>query len=288
MSSALLRSLPCLLALAAAVHAQARDVRTLSLDFGLYQSDKATVMYTRFAPVIDRIQKDAERLIDRPLDIHIEIFPSYDEAIEALVAGEVDFVRFGPASYITAKARNPAIELIAMEEEEGQKRFKGMIVVAKGSSVRTLADLRGKRFAFGDANSTIGRYLVQAELAKAGIHAPDLEKYDFLDRHDKVARAVELGDYDAGAIKESTYEEYAKRLRVVHTFDNVTKPWVARAALDQALVLALRASLLALTDPAALNALKVSGFAVASDADYELVRAGMTQAAAFERRTTKQ
>src|SRR5688572_20666386 len=103
---------------------RASDGTTVSLEFGLYQSDKATVMYTKFTPVIECIQKDAEQRLGRPVDISLEIFPTYEDGIAALAAGEIDFVRFGPAPYVTAKARNPQIELLAMEEEDGSKRFK--------------------------------------------------------------------------------------------------------------------------------------------------------------------
>ncbi len=257
----------------------------LSLKFGLYQTDKATVMYTKFTPVIERIQMDAEKRLGRPVDISLEIFPTYDDGIEALVAGAIDFARFGPASYITAKSRNPGLELLAMEEEDGLKRFNGMIVVAKNSPITTVKDLKGKSFAFGDPNSTIGRYLVQAELAKAGLRSSDLSKFAYLDRHDKVARAVQVGDFDAGSVKESNYQELQDSLRVVLTFPNVTKPWVARAGLDRDVAAALQQSLFALKDPGALKELKISGFTTTSDAEYQLVRDGMKQAEAFEAKT---
>jgi phosphonate transport system substrate-binding protein len=269
--------------LAAPAAAQKNDPKPLNLSFGIYQSDKATVMYSKFAPVIDRIQSDAEKRLARPVDIDIEIFRTYDDGIDALAKGTVDFVRFGPASYITAQERNPRIRLLAMELEDGKKTFPGMIVVQRASPIQKLADLRGRSFAFGDPNSTIGRYLVQAELVKAGIYSTDLSRFGYLDRHDKVARAVQVGDYDAGSIKESNYDEMKDSLRVLLQFDNVTKPWVAREGLDLTVQNALQASLLELKDPAAMKELKVSGFAPATDEDYRPVREGMKQAAAFDK-----
>ena len=41
----------------------------------------------------------------------------------------------------------------------------------------TVEDLRGRTFAFGDRNSTIGRYLSQLHLMEHGIRAPDLAGY---------------------------------------------------------------------------------------------------------------
>ncbi len=259
---------------------------TLSLSFGVYQSDKATVMYKKLTPVLEYLQEDLEKRLGRPIDIHLSIFKSYDVGIDALVKGEIDFVRFGPASYITAKAREPKLDLIAMEQEGGQKRFKGVVIVRNDSPIQKLADLKGKRFAFGDPNSTIGRYLVQAELLKAGIHAHDLSGFKFLDRHDKVAAAVELGDFDAGAVMMATYEQANTKgtLRVLTSCDNVTKPWVARAGFDPAVRAALLESLKSLQDPAVLKELKVSGFTQTTDDEYAFVREGMKSADEFEKR----
>lgn len=260
------------------------DKSVLTLEFGVSQSDKATVMYRKLSPVLDWLQTDLEARLGRSVDIHLTIFKTYDEGIDSLVQGKVDFVRFGAASYICGKKRSEGIELVAMELENGAKRFQGVIAVKQDSPLQTLADLKGKRFAFGDQNSTIGRYLAQAELVKAGIHSGDLAGFAYLGRHDMVARAVELGDYDAGSIAAGTFEDSraAGKLRALATFENVTKPWLARAGLDPAVTAGLRASLLSLKDAAVLKELKVSGFAEASDADYALVREGMKHADGFE------
>ncbi|MEO6708997.1 MAG: PhnD/SsuA/transferrin family substrate-binding protein, partial [Planctomycetota bacterium] len=143
-------------------------------------------------------------------------------------------------------------------------------------------DLKGKTFAFGDRNSTIGRYLVQEHLLEAGIHAGDLKRFEYLERHDKVAAAVLAGDFEAGAVKESNCEEAKGQLRALVTFPNVTKPWVAREGLDLAVTGALRDSLLEIKNPVALKALKVSGFALTSDAEYVSVQQSMQAAEAFE------
>jgi phosphonate transport system substrate-binding protein len=246
-------------------------------------------MYRKLSPVLEWLQNDLEPRLKRSVDIHLTIFKTYDEGIDSLVQGKVDFVRFGPASYISAKKRNEGLELVAMELENGAKRFQGVIAVRQESPLQSLADLKGKRFAFGDKNSTIGRYLAQAELVKVNLHASDFASTEYLGRHDTVARAVELGDYDAGSLAMGTFEEShrAGKLRALCTFENVTKPWVAKAGLDHAVVSALCDSLLSLKDADVLKELKVSGFAKATDADYAFVREGMKHADEFEREGQK-
>jgi phosphonate transport system substrate-binding protein len=256
----------------------------LSLTFGVYQSEKATVMYRSFTPVIEALTETMETKLQRPVDVKLFIFNNYDEGIEALVSGKIDFVRFGPASYILAKEKQPGVQLIAMETEGGDKRFKGAVFVRKDSPIRKLSDLKGKKFAFGDKNSTIGRYLIHAELVKAGITSSDLAGYQYLGRHDTVVRAVEVGDFDAGSAMLSTVEKSNAKdqFRIIATFDNVTKPWVARKGLERPTVEAIEHSLCAIQDPAILKDLKISGFVPTSEKEYEFVREGMKIAERFE------
>jgi phosphonate transport system substrate-binding protein len=260
------------------------DPQTLYLTFGVYQTDKATVMYRMFTPLLDSLQTGLEQELGRPVDMELTIFRSYDHGIDALCEGKVDLVHFGPASYITAKERNPELKLLAMEHESGQKRAPGVIFVRKDSPVRTLSDLRGRSFAFGDPNSTVGRWLVQAELVRAGLRASDLSRTRYLERHDQVAAVVQHGEFDAGSVKISTFAKANAEgaLREIATFDNVTKPIVARAGLPADLCAAIRKVLYRLDDPAIFKDLKVSGFTETCDAEYEFVREGMKKALEFD------
>ena len=266
----------------AVVQVQANN-NPLSLTFGIYQSDKATVMYKKFSPVLEYIQNHVSKQLNQSVSINMKIFKTYQQANDAIVSGTVDFVRFGPASYALAKDKNEEIKLLAMEHKKGKKIFKGLIIVPSNSALKSLSELKGKSFAFGNQDSTIGRYLAQAEMIKAGIHAKDLSKYEFLGRHDKVFKAVELGDYDAGAIKEGTYKRYNKKntVKILHQFNNTTKPWLARQGLDDNVKSAITAALLNLKDKTLLKELKASGFLPATDNDYEFVRQGMRLAEKF-------
>lgn len=254
-----------------------------TITFGIYQTDKPTEMFRKFRPMAEHLGISLTTLLDRPISVELKILPSYEEGLDAIVNGTVDFMRLGPASYVLAKERNPDVNLLAMELKKGKKRFKGVIVVRSVSPIKNITDLKGKSFAFGDQNSTIGRYLAQEVLVNAGIHAKDLT-FDFLGRHDKVATAVALGRFDAGSCKMSTFKRTNSnnQLRVLTEFDNVTKPWVAKSTMQSEVVDALRDALLETKAEAALASLKASGFSPAGDEDYQLVRDGMKSAESFE------
>lgn len=245
------------------------------LVFGVYTSDKPTSMVNQFRPLLDALEDRLSDTLGEPVSIRMQIAKTYEEGLTDLIEGRVDFSRFGPASYIEAKQLEPDIDILAIEANDGAKTFNGVICVQADSDVQRLEDLRGRSFAFGDENSTIGRYLAQLYLLRHGIRAGDLAGYDYLDRHDVVGTAVGSGRYDAGALKENTYEKLVRdgvKLRVLASFPNVTKPWIARKGLAPETRAAITAALLDVGTPDLMKGLEADGFVTGGDDDFELVR----------------
>ncbi len=256
----------------------------IKLSFGLYSSETPTSLVKKFRPIINTLEKKLSSDLATNVSIKLSISKSYEEGIDSLVNGQVDFARFGPASYVSATERSQGISLLAMESNNGKKEFKGIICVHKDSPIKSVEELRGKRFAFGSEKSTIGRYLSQQYLLKHGIKASDLKAYEYLGRHDKVGYAVAKGKFDAGALKENTMKKLIKAglpLRAIAEFNNVTKPWIARANLDEKVVSALKNALITFEDKQALNGIKQDGFVAADDRDYQKIRDAIKSNPAF-------
>ena len=262
---------------------QAAQEKPLILKFGVCPSDRATIMYRKFSPILESITAPLENQLKQKVDIHLTIFEDYASGIDALANGDVDFVRFGPSSYILAERKNPNIKLLAMELRKGLKTFSGVIIAKKDSGITSIAELKGKKFAFGDEHSTIGRYLAQSILVDHGLNEKNLASFDFLKRHDLVAKAVITGTHDVGALKASTYKKLCdqEEFIVIKSFVNVTKPWVARGGLPKRIRSAITASLIQLANSEIIGELGCSGFTEASPKDYEIVRQGMKNALLF-------
>ena len=256
----------------------------LALNFGLYASDKATAVVTQFRPLLSQIEVRMEKVLGEKVRIHTRISPTYDQAINKLANGEVDFARFGPASYVLAKDKNSAVELIAMESKKGKKMRSGYIIAHADSAIQDMSALKGERFAFGNEQSTIGRYFAQLLLAEAGVHDKELKGYSYLGRHDKVGEAVAKGDYAAGALKSSTFKKLVKKgrkIRILKEFKLATKAWAARQGLSARVQQALTQVLLEFDDKKALMVLKKDGFVAADDAAYNSVRKAIHNSDAF-------
>ena len=252
----------------------------LLLTFGAYASDKPSDMVVQLRPTLNAIEAQLTALLEKPVKIRLNIRAGYDDATDMIVRGEVDIMRLGAASYVSAKAENTGISIIAMESIRGKKKFDGVIVVHKNSAIKTLEDLRGRSFAFGAETSTQGRYAPQLELAQKHIHAKDFSRYEYLGRHDAVAAAVGVGLFDAGALEETMFNKMAGSgtpVRELHRYSDATKAWVVRAGFDRTLLANLRAAVLFIKDKDALSALRFEGFLAGMDADYNDTRRAISE-----------
>jgi len=256
----------------------------LTLTFGTYAADKPTETVRKYGPFLAFLSRELSEELDYPVTIRMKIDKEYDAAIENLASGAVDFARFGPASYVAAKQKNPDISILAMESKKGKKRFNGVIAVHADSTFQTLGDLRGHTFAFGDELSTIGRYLSQSQLLDAGISAGDLAEFAYLGRHDIVGEAVGSEKFTAGALKESTFKKLVKKgvpIRALVKFDNVTKPWLGSSRLPGDIAEALTRAMLDESNLEQVQKVAKHGFLPGSDQDYDFVRRAIEHSMSF-------
>jgi phosphonate transport system substrate-binding protein len=170
--------------------------------------------------------------------------------------------------------------LLVRQVIDGQPLLRGEIIVRQDSSLQSLPELKGKRFIFADANSTMGSILPQKMLAQSGVPLTSLASYQFVEGHENVAMAVLAGDYDAGAIKEEVFNKYEPRgLRALahlpSVYDHV---FVTSAKLPTALIDSLRSLLLKLIDlPEGRSIMssihpKMTALVAPADSDYDSLR----------------
>ena len=247
----------------------------LEVVFGTYSSDKPSAMVTQLRPTLNEVARKMSAMLGEEVVIRMQVVKGYEAGVALITSGKVDFMRLGPASYVMAKDQDSGLEVLAMENKKGAKRFNGIIAVHEDSDITDIGQLRGRSFAFGSSRSTLGRYFAQLTLMRAGIYAKDLERHEYLGRHDKVGQAVGTGLFDAGALEETTFGKLVAKgvpIRALVSFSNATRPWVARAGLAPDVKAALRWALLRLDNATALKALRFDGFLEGSDSEYDPTR----------------
>ncbi len=132
----------------------------------------------------------------------------YRETIENLGNGITHFAALGPVSCIIAKKKYGAGCLVMGVNEEGKAEYRAVIFTRLDSPIKSITDLKGRRFAFGNRYSTQGHVIPRKMLEDAGISLDDLGGYAYTGSHVETVRAVLSGEYDAGGMQDTL----AKRL----------------------------------------------------------------------------
>ena len=247
----------------------------IKISFGIYSSDKPSEMVKQFRPVLSYLEAELSKKLQDKVQITTQVFATYEQGINAIAQGHVDFSRLGPASYVFAKQQQPKLSILAVENKNGKNFFNGVIAIATDSDITSVNDLKGRSFTFGNKKSTIGRYLSQNLMVANGVKASDLKNYSYLGRHDKVGMAVAAKAFDAGALKESTFKKLVAsghQIKKLVSFKNVTKPWVGSHNLNPTIKIALIEALLSLKDRKVLKSLGKSGFSKVNDSHFNVTR----------------
>ena len=214
--------------------------------------------------------------------IKLKVLPRYGNIIENFVSEGMDGAFFGSFTYALAHARLGVEVLARPEDNEGRSTYHGLIIVRKDSLIRTVADMRGKRFAFVDKATTAGYLLPLAYFKKHGVG--DYRKYlnetYFAGTHEGVIEDVLNKKADIGAAKNTVFDRIAKsdeRLRnellVLDQSPEVPENGLAvRKDLDSKLKTKLKEALLAMQNNPegkdVLNKFGAQKFIDTTDRDY--------------------
>jgi phosphonate transport system substrate-binding protein len=209
-----------------------------------------TELQRKFKPLGDYLAQET--------GMKVEFTPVTDYAavVESLATKKLDLAWLGGFTFVQAKLRTngSAIPIVQRAEDE---KFTSRFIVPVGSSAKTLADLKGKTFAFGSPASTSGHLMPRFFLLQAGINPDtDFRNVAFSGAHDATVAFVAGGRAEAGVLNASVWDKLmeaknpnALKVRVLAT----TPPyydynWTVRGDLDPALVKKLTAAFLKL-DP---------------------------------------
>lgn len=136
---------------------------------------------------------------------------------QQLAEDTAQFAAVGAVSSIQAQINAGAIPVVRGLNNEGKPSYRAMIVVAPTSPIKHLAQLRDKRMAFGDVNSTQGHIIPRIMLQEAGLGLRDFSEYRYTGSHRDCANAVILGKADACGMQDTLAEALVgeKQLRIL-------------------------------------------------------------------------
>lgn len=239
-------------------------------------SPKGTV--ESYGPFLDFLS----RALDRPVELVQR--RTYAEINDLIERGEVDLAFVCTSAYV-AGHRDFGMKLLAAPQVGGDSVYYSYLIVRADSPATSMADLRGKVFAFTDPMSNTGwlypTYLTQqlGESPKTFFHHTF-----FTYSHDDAIRAVAAGLADGANVDSLVYDftvardaELAAKTKIIHRSPPFgSPPVVINPNLSPKLQAELETLLLELDDHPegrqVLDSMGVDRFVVVDDTAYDSVR----------------
>lgn len=237
---------PLLLAAAGATFAQAPVLRVSAIP-----DEAPTELQRKFKPLGDYLKKETGA------EVQFTPVTDYAAVVEGLANNKIDLAWLGGFTFVQAKLRTQggAVPIVQRAEDE---KFTSKFIVPASSPVKSLAELKGKTFAFGSPSSTSGHLMPRYFLLKDGINPDtDFKSVAFSGAHDATVAFVASGRAEAGVLNASVMDKLietgnpnAAKVRVLATTPTYYDyNWTVRPGLDPVLTKKLTEAFLKL-DPA--------------------------------------
>lgn len=256
-----------------------------TLRVGFVPAEDAQQVMQNAQPVVEILRKELG------MEIQPFVATDYTGVVEALRVGKLDVAFLAPASYVLAK-NEANVKVVLKSERKGIPTYFAAIITRADSGIKSLDDLRGKTFAFGDALSTTGHVFPRKMFKERGIDpVRDFKQILYSGGHDATVLAVLNRKVDAGATyanspdsQDTAWMRYLKNpedIKQIHAIafsepipaDNL----VIRGDLDEAIAKKIVDVFVNLSrDSAGKKMLRelyqIDGFVTATDKDYDSVR----------------
>jgi phosphonate transport system substrate-binding protein len=195
--------------------------------------------------------------LEQQTGMKVEFVPvaDYPAVVEALATDRLDMAWLGGFTFVQVNLKTGNAIPLVQREQDAQFTSK---FITSDPNVKSLADLKGKTFAFGSISSTSGSLMPRYFMLQDNIKPETwFSRVAYSGAHDATAAWVQAGKVDAGVLNASVWDKLVTSNKVDTSKVKVfaTTPayfdynWTVRGTLDPALAEKLKQAFLAL-DPA--------------------------------------
>ena len=252
----------------------AQDKASSKLTLGFMPYLSSDILLNKYTPLATYLSQE--------LNIKVEIIIAKDYAthIEYTGNNKLDISFLGGSPYVVIDEKYGQKPLLARYEFSNKPTFHSVIFVNKNSKLKTLSELKGKKVAFGNKNSTLSTQVPLYMLMNDDVYLKDLATHKHLRNHENVIYGVIYGEFDAGAVAQEVFrEKESEGIKILKVSPEVsTHVFVTRSNMDKELQIKIKKALLKLkTMPNGNKVLKsisknLTGFVDAIDEDYDYHR----------------
>ncbi|MBH3410274.1 MULTISPECIES: putative selenate ABC transporter substrate-binding protein [Pseudomonas] len=229
-----------------AVVAQAADTLRVSA----IPDEAPTELLRKFEPL--------GKYLSKQLGMEVKFVPvaDYPAVVESLASNRLDMAWLGGFTFVQVHLKDPTATPLVQREQDAQ--FTSKFITAN-PAVKSLADLKGKSFAFGSISSTSGSLMPRYFMLKEDNIKPEsyFSRVAYSGAHDATVAWVQAGKVDGGVLNASVWQKLVDAGKVDTSKVKVfaTTPayydynWTVRGNMDPALKEKIKQAFLDL-DPA--------------------------------------
>lgn len=145
------------------------------------------------------------------LKFDIRVAQSYSAVVEAMCNGTADIAFVGPVVYVQAHKRGCA-DLLAVAVEKGRSTYYAGLFAKADAPINAVRDLKGRRVAFGDLNSTSSFVFPMAMILDAGLDpVKDLAAIRLTGSHANSLGALTQGQVDVAALSFDSFDKAVRQ-----------------------------------------------------------------------------
>jgi phosphonate transport system substrate-binding protein len=176
------------------------------LRIGLIPEQNIFHQLDRYQPLVGYLSRQVGAKIEP------KILPRYGNIIDNFQSEKLDGAFFGSFTYTLAHAKLGVSAIARPLALDNTSTYYGMILVRKDSGIRTIKDMKGKRFAFVDKATTAGYLLPLEYFREHGVndYKKHLKESYFAGTHQDAIYDVLNKRADIGAAKNTVYYRLAK------------------------------------------------------------------------------
>lgn len=150
-----------------------------------------------YVPLLNYLEKETG------YQFKVHVTPVNSSVVEELGLEKIQMAAIGTLGYLQASENYDAIITVKGLNMEDKDRYKAAIVTRPNSPIKTISDIRGRSFAFGDPASTQGHLIPRIMLSQKGIEISSLKYFQNFASHSEVANAVMSGRFEAGGMQDT-------------------------------------------------------------------------------------
>lgn len=192
-------------------HRHHRDEKVLTFGFDLRASPQEDAR--QYLPFLNYLERETG------YKFKLHFTPSNKDIADDIGNNNVQFAALGAVSFLKANTQYGVIPLVRGVNLEGKAEYQSVFVVTPKSRIKSIADIKGRRLAFGSSTSTQGHLIPRIVLIKKEIGLDSLASSVYTGSHQNCADSVISDKADVCSMQDTMAKVMVNQglLRIIHT-----------------------------------------------------------------------